>query len=168
MGLPAAVCVSSFCTVFRPVCGQFSLLPSPSDRPLSPPPLLSVTRNTYLSNMKPAEETEDTEMNTGTDEKEPEEDQDTKKKKEEKEMSATADSRVEKEYDAQKLTSSLSSLGNSESAALEAAAKAITLSPTDIQAVTEECDMNKEQAEALLRKHGGDLKLALQAYIRGF
>ena len=123
--------------------------------------------------MKPAEETEtetemDTEMNTGTDEKEgPEDDQDTKKKKEEKEMSAT-DSRVEKEYDAQKLTSSLSSLGNSESAALEAAAKAITLSATDIQAVTEECDMNKEQAEALLRKHGGDLKLALQAYIRGY
>jgi len=88
------------------------------------------------------------------------------KNKEEKEMSTT-DSRVEKEHDAQKLASSLSTLGNSESAAVDAAAKALTIASTDIQAVAEECEVSKEQAEALLRKNGGDLKATLRSFIRG-
>ena len=88
------------------------------------------------------------------------------KNKEEKEMSTT-DSRVEKEHDAQKLASSLSTLGNSESAAVDAAAKALSIAPADIQAVAEECELSKEQSEALLRKNGGDLKAALRSYIRG-
>lgn len=89
------------------------------------------------------------------------------KKKEEKEMSAT-DRCVEREYDSQQLANSLSTLTSSASNTQEAAAKAaIVLSQTDLQAVTEECELTKEQAESLLRKYNGDLKAALQAYIKG-
>jgi post-segregation antitoxin (ccd killing protein) len=42
----------------------------------------------------------------------------------------------------------------------------INISHADIVAISEECEITKEQAEALLRKHGGELKAAVTAYIR--
>lgn len=44
---------------------------------------------------------------------------------------------------------------------------AITISPADLAAFSEECEVSKEQAETFLRKHGGDMKAALTAYITG-
>jgi hypothetical protein len=110
--------------------------------------------------MKPEEGTEE---DPNLAEEEPEDGN--SKKKEEKEMSGTGNSRVEKEYD---LASSLSTLGNGSSSQEAAAAKAaVSISPTDLQCVTDECDLTKEQAESLLRKYNGDLKAALQAHIEG-
>ena len=115
--------------------------------------------------MKPEEGEDDANKANGEDpDQEPE---DASKKKEEKEMSGT-DSRVEREYDSQDLANSLSALGSGSSSQEAAARKAaIVVSPTDLQAVTEECELTKEQAESLLRKYNGDLKTALQAYIEG-
>lgn len=43
----------------------------------------------------------------------------------------------------------------------------IVIPPAHVLAFSEECDVTKEQAELLLRKHGGNFKAALSAYIKG-
>ena len=43
----------------------------------------------------------------------------------------------------------------------------IVIPQAHVIAFSEECDVTKEQAESLLRKHGGNFKVALSAYIKG-
>ena len=43
----------------------------------------------------------------------------------------------------------------------------IVIPQAHVLAFSEECDITKEQSEAFLRKHGGDFKAALSAFIKG-
>ena len=43
----------------------------------------------------------------------------------------------------------------------------IVISQAHVLAFSEECDITKEQSDSFLRKHGGDFKAALSAFIKG-
>lgn len=44
---------------------------------------------------------------------------------------------------------------------------AIVIPPAHVLAFSEECEVSKEKAELFLKKHGGDMKAAMTAYIKG-
>ena len=43
----------------------------------------------------------------------------------------------------------------------------ITINKEDISLIMKELDFSKEESDCLLRRHGGDIKLALSDFIHG-
>lgn len=80
-------------------------------------------------------------------------------------VDSVTDFHEEKEADASKAQANLESL-NKKAAETEAAT-AVVLQADDIASLEQECDLTKETAESLLRRHGGNLSAALAAFIHG-
>jgi len=111
---------------------------------------------------KVADKKEDTEVEEENESKN--DDRDKESAKARKATESITNYHMEKEIDAAKAAAAVAQLGSSKKKAEDDFSGEIK--GTDVAIIVDECDLPKDTAEKLLKKAGGDLKTALESFLR--